>query len=195
MGGLSIIRSAPLADAPNEEIAMRHPCPPALFFLLLVLSLCLSRPATIRAGSAPPGSSAMAAHMAGEESIPPDILASTAVDTLERMIFRYETVHFSVDSSVLLPAGQRALDRKAAWLMTHPDATVIVEGHCDARGTSEYNMALGQRRAAAAQAYLIEQGIAPHRIQVVSWGKTRPYVPGNGENVWRRNRRAEFLPR
>ena len=174
---------------------MRRPYLPALVFLLLVSSLSLFRPETIWAGSTPPGSSPTAGRLSGTEAIPPEILASTAIDTLERMIFRYETVHFNVDSSVLLPAGQRALDRKVAWLMAHPGATVIVEGHCDERGTPAYNMALGQRRAAAVRAYLIARGIDSHRIQVVSWGKTRPYLPGNGENAWSRNRRAEFLPR
>jgi len=189
------IQMPSISADPDEEITMRRPCMPAPAFLMLVLSLSLSCPGTILAGSTPPGSAPMTAQLPEEESIPADILASTAIDTLDRMIFRYETVHFNVDSSVLLPAGRRALDRKVAWLMAHPDATVIVEGHCDERGTPAYNMSLGHRRAEAARAYLIAQGIAPHRIQVVSWGKTRPDVPGNGENAWWRNRRAEFLPR
>ena len=77
----------------------------------------------------------------------------------------------------------------------HPDATVIVEGHCDARGSEAYNVALGERRAQAVRTYLIEQGIAPNRIQVISWGKARPEVAGSGEDAWSHNRRAEFLPR
>jgi peptidoglycan-associated lipoprotein len=129
------------------------------------------------------------------EVIPEDVFIDTGFHFLNRLVFRYEMVHFNVDSSVLLPAGQRALYRKVRWLQEHPDTTVVVEGHCDARGTSEYNMELGARRAASVRAFLIEQGIAPHRVQVVSWGKERPYVSGNGEQVWFHNRRAEFLPR
>ena len=95
---------------------------------------------------------------------------------------------------MLLERDKRALDRKVRWLRAHPEATVLVEGHCDAHGTSEYNMSLGERRAAAARDYLVEQGIAPDRIQLVSWGKERPYVTVSGEPACTRNRRAEFIP-
>ena len=72
---------------------------------------------------------------------------------------------------------------------------MIVEGHCDERGSTAYNMDLGNRRAEAVRVYLIEQGIAPHRIQIVSWGKERPDAAGSGERAWSLNRRAEFLLR
>ena len=168
---------------------------PAPVFLLLTLVLCLALCISAWAGSAPPESATLAAAQAGQEPIPAEHRTASAVATLERLIFRYENVHFNVDSSVLLPGGKRALNRKVAWLASHPGTTVIVEGHCDARGGSAYNMRLGQRRAEAVRAYLVEQGIASQRIQVVSWGKERPDAAGIGESAWSRNRRAEFLPR
>ena len=175
---------------------MRNPsCSAPAFLLLLLMIPFLSPCATARAGSTPPGSATLAAHQAETDAIPAEILTASALDALERLIFRYENVHFNLDSSVLLPAGKRALNRKVAWLAAHPEATVIVEGHCDARGSAAYNVNLGERRAQAVRAYLIGQGIAPHRIQVVSWGKARPDVAGSGENAWSRNRRAEFVPR
>jgi peptidoglycan-associated lipoprotein len=174
---------------------MARACPSAAALLFPVLILFLLTPAVASAGSVPPGSAPQVAEEAGTEAVPAAILADTAVDTLNRLIFRYEAVHFNLDSSVLLPAGQRALNRKVRWLQAHPEATVIVEGHCDDRGPSEYNMALGARRAEAARAYLIQQGIAPTRIQIVSWGKERPDAAGQDERAWSRNRRAEFLPR
>jgi len=181
--------------ARNEEIIMKSPFRPAPAFLLLTLILCLALCTATWAGSTPPGSATLAAAPKGTEAIPAQRLTGSAVEALERLIFRYENVHFSLDSSVLLPAGKRALNRKIVWLASHPQATVIVEGHCDARGSSEYNMRLGRRRAETVHAYLVEQGIAPRRIQMVSWGKERPEAVGRGESAWSRNRRAEFLPR
>ena len=163
--------------------------------LPLVLAFCLSVPAPITAGAAPPNLTTMIDDQSASEAIPEDVFIDTGFHFLNRLVFRYEMVHFNVDSSVLLPAGQRALYRKVRWLQEHPDTAVMVEGHCDARGTSEYNMELGARRAEAVRAFLIGQGIAPHRVQVVSWGKERPDVSGSGEQVWFHNRRAEFLPR
>jgi len=168
---------------------------PAPRLLLLTLILCLAPCAATWAGSAPPGSATLAAAPTGTEAIPAEHLTGSAVEALEMLLFRFENVHFNLDSSVLLPAGKRALNRKVAWLASHPEATVIVEGHCDARGSSAYNLRLGRRRAETVRAYLVEQGIAPRRIQVVSWGKERPEASGSGESAWSRNRRADFLPR
>jgi peptidoglycan-associated lipoprotein len=195
MSLVSSTRPAPHAAACNEEIIMKNAFRQAPAFLLLTLTLCLALDTPGWAGSAPPGSATLAAAPTGTEAIPAERLTGSAVEALERLIFRFENVHFNLDSSVLLPAGKRALNRKIAWLAAHPRATVIVEGHCDARGSSAYNLRLGTRRAETVRAYLVEQGIAPRRIQVVSWGKERPEASGSGESAWSRNRRAEFLPR
>ncbi len=101
-------------------------------------------------------------------------------------------VFFDYDSSDL---DQEALDNlmyDAAYIMAHTGFKVLVEGHCDERGTIDYNLALGERRALAAYNYLVNYGIAPSRLQYVSYGKERPFVIGSDEYAWSQNRRAHF---
>ena len=101
-----------------------------------------------------------------------------------------DTVFFAFDSSALSAEAQSALDTQVAWLKKHDDVNVIVQGHCDDRGTREYNMALGERRANAVKQYLVSQGIEESRISTISYGKERPAVLGNNEAAWAQNRRA-----
>jgi peptidoglycan-associated lipoprotein len=101
-----------------------------------------------------------------------------------------DRVFFELDRSELSQEARSTLDRQAAWLKKFPAVRVTVEGHCDERGTREYNMALGARRANAARAYLVALGIESGRIQTVSYGAERPAVLGTGESVWSQNRRA-----
>ena len=100
------------------------------------------------------------------------------------------TVYFGYDSAVLDGNSQATLYRQAAFLKGNPSLTVTIEGHCDERGTREYNLALGERRAAAARDYLLAQGIDPARIRVISYGKERPVASGSNETSWSKNRRA-----
>ena len=101
-----------------------------------------------------------------------------------------DTVFFAFDSSALSAEAQPALDTQVAWLKKHDDVNVIVQGHCDDRGTREYNLALGERRANAVKQYLVSQGIEESRISTISYGKERPAVLGNNEAAWAQNRRA-----
>ena len=101
-----------------------------------------------------------------------------------------DRVFFELDRSELSQEARQTLDRQAAWLKRYPAVRVTIEGHCDERGTREYNMALGARRANAARAYLVALGIQTARIQTVSYGAERPAVLGPGEAVWSQNRRA-----
>jgi peptidoglycan-associated lipoprotein len=101
-----------------------------------------------------------------------------------------DRVFFELDHSDLSQEARQTLDRQAAWLKQYPAVRVTLEGHCDERGTREYNMALGARRANAARAYLVALGIQTGRIQTVSYGAERPAVLGTGEAVWSQNRRA-----
>ena len=101
-----------------------------------------------------------------------------------------DTVFFAFDSSALSAEAQSALDTQVAWLKKHDDVNVIVQGHCDDRGTREYNLALGERRANAVKQYLVSQGIEEGRISTISYGKERPAVLGNNEAAWAQNRRA-----
>ena len=101
-----------------------------------------------------------------------------------------DTVFCAVDSSAWSAEAQSALDTQVAWLKKHDDVNVIVQGHCDDRGTREYNMALGERRANAVKQYLVSQGIEESRISTISYGKERPAVLGNNEAAGAQNRRA-----
>jgi peptidoglycan-associated lipoprotein len=101
-------------------------------------------------------------------------------------------IPFEFDSAVLLDQARATLDRHADWLNRHPTVTLLIEGHCDERGTVEYNLALGERRAAAASAYLSSLGIPANRLKTISYGKEFPLDPGHTDEAWSRNRRAHF---
>ncbi|MFN7038011.1 MAG: peptidoglycan-associated lipoprotein Pal [Alphaproteobacteria bacterium] len=100
------------------------------------------------------------------------------------------TVYFAFDSSSLNAESQATLSRQAAWMKANPKVSVAVEGHCDLRGTREYNLGLGERRANAAKNFLVSAGIEASRITTISYGKERPAVLGDGEEVWSKNRRS-----
>ena len=101
-------------------------------------------------------------------------------------------IHFDYDSAALSDEARAILEKHALWLQGHRDVKVTVEGHCDERGTVEYNLALGEQRARAARDYLVSLGVAAERLRIVSYGKERPLDPGNDEAAWARNRRAHF---
>jgi len=102
-------------------------------------------------------------------------------------------IHFDFDKSVIRPGEARILDASAGWLRENPKALVLIEGHCDERGTNEYNVALGERRAQATRAYLVSRGIAEGRVSIVSYGEERPTCAQHTEACWAANRRAHFL--
>lgn len=101
-----------------------------------------------------------------------------------------DTIFFDTDMFNVDAEDQAALREQAAYLQQYPNARATVEGHCDERGTREYNLALGERRANAAKNYLVSLGIAADRLSVVSYGKERPIAVGSNEDAWSRNRRA-----
>jgi peptidoglycan-associated lipoprotein len=101
-----------------------------------------------------------------------------------------DRVFFAYDSAVLSPVATQTLDRQAAWLKQYPDIVLTVEGHTDERGTREYNLALGDRRANAVKNYLVALDIDAVRILTISYGEERPAEPGNDETAWAKNRRA-----
>jgi len=106
--------------------------------------------------------------------------------------FLNEDIHFEFDSSNLLPEAQEILRWKAAWLQKNQNVQVTIEGHCDERGTSEYNLALGDRRANSAKSYLMDLGIYGSRLNTISYGEERPADYGSNEESWAKNRRAHF---
>ena len=101
-------------------------------------------------------------------------------------------IHFDYDKSALRPGDVSVLDQKIPLLQTNGAVTIRIAGHCDERGSDEYNLALGNRRAMAAKQYLVSHGIDAGRITTVSYGKERPLDPGHDEDAWAKNRRDEF---
>ena len=116
--------------------------------------------------------------------------SATQMSDAEKLAQVGNTVYFGFDSAELSGKAQATLDRQAAFLNVNPALVVIVEGHADERGTREYNLALGDRRATAVRDYLLAKGLNSARIRTVSYGKERPAVSGSNEDAWEKNRRA-----
>lgn len=112
----------------------------------------------------------------------------TAIDPMGRPISR--TFYFDYDQAVLKPADLSALEMHAGILRRNRDRSIVIEGHCDERGTREYNLALGEGRATAVSNFLISAGVRAGQIELVSYGEERPEDPGHNESAWSRNRRA-----
>jgi peptidoglycan-associated lipoprotein len=126
------------------------------------------------------------------EPVRDDAISSASLDDLNKNS-PLKPVFFELDSSDVNSVGQRALDENAALLRKYPSWTVTIEGHCDERGTAEYNLALGERRAISARAYLMSLGIPADRLRTVSYGKEFPFDPGHDESAFAKNRRAHFV--
>jgi peptidoglycan-associated lipoprotein len=121
-----------------------------------------------------------------------DPIASASLDDLNRSS-PLKPAFFDLDSSELNAEGQKVLAEDAGVLKRFSAWVITIEGHCDERGTAEYNLALGERRAVAARAYLVSLGIAANRLRVVSYGKEFPFDPGHTEAAFAKNRRAHFV--
>lgn len=106
--------------------------------------------------------------------------------------FEMEDIHFEFDSAVLTDDAQSILRKKAAWLLDN-QSEVLIEGHCDERGTAEYNLALGERRATSAKSYLVSLGVEANRLAIISYGEEKPLDPGHNEEAWAKNRRDHFV--
>jgi peptidoglycan-associated lipoprotein len=152
--------------------------PLSLIAGLLLLAACSQTPATntngggINAGNTPT-----------QSSIVPGSKEDFAQNVGDR-------VFFDTDKSSIKPEGQQTLQRQAAWLKQYPNVTITVEGHCDDRGTREYNLALGDRRAHAVERALVALGVQANRVKTISYGKERPAVLGDNEASWAQNRRG-----
>jgi peptidoglycan-associated lipoprotein len=164
-------------QTPNKGIKKMSLRLMSAFAALLLLAACESSPSeTGNAGNAGAGSGSSSQIVPGTQQ---DLVANVG----DRVFFDLNKWNVRAD--------QRAvLDRQAEWLKRFPQVTVTVEGHADERGTREYNLALGAKRAAAAKNYLVAAGINPNRIDTISYGKERPEVVGSNEEAWRQNRRA-----
>ncbi len=177
--------------------------PTAILFATLLLAACAGRTEQSGTDTSPPA--APATSTGSSESAAPTSAPAVPGGNVGRerlsdpygppteaalVAFAGDRVYFAFDSAELSPEARTTLEKQADWLRHHPEVRVVIEGHTDERGTREYNLALGERRANAVKNYLIALGIAPDRLDTVSYGKERPAVLGTGEEVWRLNRRA-----
>jgi peptidoglycan-associated lipoprotein len=132
-------------------------------------------------------------EMAKQQAMEEENLKKEAMMKQEAMdAFVNEDIHFDFDSSTLTPEAQDILKKKAQWLQNNADKSATIEGHCDERGTNEYNIALGERRAASAKAFLVDLGVSGSRLTTVSYGEERPVDPAHNEAAWAKNRRCHF---
>jgi len=148
--------------------------------LLLLLAACSSAPETPPAAAGGPGVSGPGI---GSRNIAPGSQQDLEASAGDRVFFAF-------DRSDITPEAQEILARQADWLRRYPNVTVTIEGHCDERGTREYNLALGERRAQAVKNVLVASGIPASRISTISYGKERPAVVGSSEDAYAQNRRA-----
>jgi len=157
----------------------------SLFAAVLLVAACESTPETTE-----------------EVIVEEDVIVEqpvVVVDELDPRSIEYvqemygDHVLFDFDSSVVNPAAESVVTNWANWLQTYPDITVIIEGRCDERGTREYNLALGERRANAVKNLLVAMGVDPSRVSTISFGKERPVVEGHDDAAWAQNRRGTLV--
>jgi peptidoglycan-associated lipoprotein len=183
----------------------------SLLLLGVMLAGCAKRPATTAAAApAPTGAAATTPGGAGPAMAQPTTAApsgggagagqpapapATAAPTPRpepkdfRAIPELNDVFFDFDKYDIRPADAKVLDSNATWLKSNANHLVLIEGHCDERGTNEYNLALGERRATAAKNVLVALGVPANRVNTISYGKERPAVVGSNESAWAQNRR------
>ncbi len=161
-----------------------------LMAALLLVAACESTPDSTTGSTSSNGGKYGANGTAGVNGMPlknPNATPGSAEDFTDNVGDR---VFFDFDSSEITAEGRATLDRQAEWLKTYSSVNIVVEGHCDERGTREYNLALGERRANAAKQYLVAAGIPAARLDTVSYGKERPEATGHDDEAWAQNRRA-----
>jgi peptidoglycan-associated lipoprotein len=175
--------------------------------LTLLLAGCPKRPAMTAATAPPPVAPPAAAPptpapapaptpapVAPAPAAPPTTAPAPPAPPKEyRANDALKPIHFAFDKSDIRPPDAKIMDATAAYLKANPNQLVLIEGHCDERGTSEYNLALGERRAKSAMNYLIANGIEAGRITTISYGKERPLCTEHNEACWSRNRNDTFL--
>jgi len=144
------------------------------------------------AGNAPPPTRVDDALPVPAQPLGEDAIANRSLDDLNRDS-PLRPAFFPLDSSDLDTAGRAVVSANAEILKKYPTWQITVEGHCDERGTAEYNLALGEQRAIVVKTYLVSLGVSPDRIRTVSYGKEFPFNPGHNEAAWANNRRAHFV--
>ena len=162
-------------------------------FIILFVAACATTPKD-SADSSGSGSSSSGSDVSSEGSITETSGSGIVSGSQEDLIVNVgDRVFFGYDSSDLDSDALELLQDQVAWLKQNSDVTVTIEGHCDERGTREYNLALGEKRAQAVKNYLIGLGINPDRVSTISYGKERPAVVGSNDGAWAQNRRSVTL--
>ena len=159
--------------------------------LVSALALSISACAKKKPEELPPPPATTAPAPAPEAPLPPPStgpVPGSRADFLSQA--GTDTIHFATDAYDVDAEDQAILTKQASWLAKYPNVSVTLEGHCDERGTREYNLALGERRANAAKNFLVSAGVSASRISVISYGKERPVATGSDEAAWAQNRRA-----
>src|SRR5881296_1942291 len=163
-----------------------------------IVAACAKRTVTVDV-SAPPRAAAPAPPRSGGAAAPESPVTPLAEVTTRpgpaefAARAEFEDIHFDFDRHDIRPGDARILDVSAAWLQENPGTLVLIEGHCDERGTDAYNLALGDRRAKAAMDYLVSRGIQAERMNTLSYGKEKPVCQEHTEACWAKNRHAHFL--
>ena len=154
----------------------------AILLLTSFLAACATAP-TETTSSTSTSTSTSQSQVVGGVYVGNETIEMLAVDVPDRVFFAY-------DSYSLAASAQATLNKQAKWLKANPSIAIAVEGHADERGTREYNLALGDRRASSVKDYLMSQGISSNRISTISYGKERPVKSGSNDTAWAQNRRS-----
>ena len=156
---------------------------------ILLLSACETASQKVVSGTSSSGSSSTSASTKSVDK-KKSLFAAAKQTAADKLIAVGDRVLFDYDSAKLSSSAKILLDGQSRFLRANTDLNFIIEGHCDERGTREYNLALGEQRATAVRDYLVIQGIDPDRIKVISYGKEKPAVVGSNNMAWSKNRRA-----
>jgi peptidoglycan-associated lipoprotein len=163
--------------------------------LLSLVAGCASKTKPVEDAAAPPAPAAPATTDVSRQPTPLGVesqpLQSGPVADLQE-VAGLERIHFAYNQFTLEDAARGTLEKNAVYLRNHAQEKIVIEGHCDERGSDEYNLALGERRAQAAKNYLVSLGIPADRLSILSYGEEKPLVAASNEEAWAQNRRAEF---
>ncbi|NTV66635.1 MAG: peptidoglycan-associated lipoprotein Pal [Chlorobaculum sp.] len=169
-----------------QKVTKRALYVPALLFLG---ACCASKPVSkVSPASANQSSQAASAAASASASAASAAAASAAMNAVS-----LGDIYFDFDRANITPESEAQLKQNADWMAVNKTKSVIIEGHCDERGTAEYNMALGERRAESAKSGMKSLGVDPARVSTVSFGEEKPFDPGHNEEAWAKNRRDHFI--
>jgi len=183
LGGLSVVLVFAMGCAKKELVKSTGTGPGAA----VSAETPTGKPGEIVTETLKPEAPAGPSDMAGKQMAMAGIAATQEKPSL------FEDIHFDFDKSFIREDAKPVLQKVAEYLKKNPGASLLVEGHCDERGTAEYNIALGERRAASAKSYLVSLGVKGGALSTVSFGEEKPADPGHNEEAWARNRRAHIV--